>query len=31
MRCGPTEELKWGQPCYMFEKKNVVLMHGFKG
>lgn len=28
--CGLTEELKWGQPCYMFEKKNVVLMHGFK-
>jgi uncharacterized protein YdeI (YjbR/CyaY-like superfamily) len=28
--CGLTEELKWGQPCYTFEKKNVVLMHGFK-
>jgi uncharacterized protein YdeI (YjbR/CyaY-like superfamily) len=28
--CGLTEELKWGQPCYMFEKKNIVLMHGFK-
>ncbi len=24
------EELKWGVPCYTFEKKNVVLMHGFK-
>ena len=28
--CGLTEELKWGQPCYMFEKSNIVLMHGFK-
>ena len=24
------EELKWGVPCYTFEKKNVVLIHGFK-
>lgn len=28
--CGLTEELKWYQPCYMLEKKNVVLIHGFK-
>lgn len=28
--CGLTEELKWGQPCYMFEKRNIVLIHGFK-
>ncbi len=28
--CGLTEELKWGQPCYTFENKNVVLIHGFK-
>lgn len=28
--CGLTEELKWGCPCYTFEKKNVVLIHGFK-
>lgn len=28
--CGLTEELKWGQPCYMFENRNIVLMHGFK-
>lgn len=27
---GLTEELKWGQPCYIFKKKNVVLIHGFK-
>ena len=25
-----TEELKWGVPCYTFQKKNVVLIHGFK-
>lgn len=28
--CGLTEELKWGQACYAFQKKNIVLMHGFK-
>src|SRR4029078_5564928 len=28
--CDLTEELKWGQPCYTFEKSNIVLMHGFK-
>lgn len=28
--CGLTEELKWGHPCYTFEKKNIVLIHGFK-
>ena len=28
--CGLAEELKWGVPCYMFEKKNIVLIHGFK-
>jgi len=28
--CGLAEELKWGQPCYAFEGRNVVLMHGFK-
>ena len=22
-----TEELKWGVPCYMFQKANVVLIH----
>ncbi len=27
---GLTEELKWGQPCYTLEGKNVILMHGFK-
>jgi uncharacterized protein YdeI (YjbR/CyaY-like superfamily) len=28
--CGLTEELKWGQPCYTFEKSNVVVIHAFK-
>jgi uncharacterized protein YdeI (YjbR/CyaY-like superfamily) len=28
--CGLDEELKWGWPCYMVQKKNVVLIHGFK-
>lgn len=28
--CDLTEELKWGVPCYTFEGKNIVLMHGFK-
>lgn len=28
--CGLREELKWGVPCYTFQKKNVVLIHGFK-
>lgn len=27
---GLTEELKWGCPCYTFNDKNVVLIHGFK-
>ena len=28
--CGLNEELKWGQPCYTYENRNVVLIHGFK-
>jgi uncharacterized protein YdeI (YjbR/CyaY-like superfamily) len=28
--CDLTEDLKWGVPCYQFEGKNIVLMHGFK-
>jgi len=24
------EELKWGVPCYTINRKNVVLIHGFK-
>jgi uncharacterized protein YdeI (YjbR/CyaY-like superfamily) len=25
-----TEELKWGCPCYTFQKANIVLIHAFK-
>jgi uncharacterized protein YdeI (YjbR/CyaY-like superfamily) len=28
--CNLVEELKWGQPCYTFGKRNIVLIHGFK-
>ena len=28
--CQLTEELKWGCPCYTFQKSNIVLIHGFK-
>jgi len=28
--CGLTEELRWGKPCYTFQKSNVALIHGFK-
>jgi uncharacterized protein YdeI (YjbR/CyaY-like superfamily) len=30
LACGLTEELKWGQPCYTFQNRNIVLIHGFK-
>ena len=30
LECGLVEELKWGVPCYTFQGKNVVLIHGFK-
>ena len=25
-----TEEFKWMHPCYTFNNKNIVLIHGFK-
>ncbi|MGA3068014.1 MAG: YdeI/OmpD-associated family protein [Tepidisphaeraceae bacterium] len=28
--CHLTEDLKWGKPCYAFEKSNVVIIQGFK-
>ena len=28
--CQLTEELKWGVPCYTFQKSNIVLIHMFK-
>jgi uncharacterized protein YdeI (YjbR/CyaY-like superfamily) len=30
LECGLTEVLKWGQPCYTLENRNIVLIHGFK-
>ena len=30
LNCGLTEELKWGCPCYTFQKNNIVLIHTFK-
>lgn len=30
LECDLNEELKWGWPCYTYQKKNIVLMHGFK-
>ncbi len=28
--CNLDEELKWGCPCYTFQKANIVLIHVFK-
>jgi len=28
--CQLTEELKWGLPCYTFQKSNIVLIQVFK-
>ena len=28
--CNLTEDLKWGCPCYTFNKNNIVLIHTFK-
>lgn len=30
LSCGLEEELKWGCPCYTFDGKNIILIHGFK-
>jgi len=30
LECGLNEELKWGCPCYTFQKHNIVLIHVFK-
>ena len=27
---GLTEDLKWGQPCYTLDNRNIFLIHGFK-
>lgn len=28
--CGVNEDFKWMHPCYTFDNKNIVLIHGFK-
>lgn len=28
--CGLTEDFKWMHPCYTFQDRNIVLIHGFK-
>jgi uncharacterized protein YdeI (YjbR/CyaY-like superfamily) len=28
--CGLVEELKWGQPCYTFQKTKIVIIGGLK-
>lgn len=30
IEAGLDEYLKWGCPCYTFQDKNIVLIHGFK-
>jgi uncharacterized protein YdeI (YjbR/CyaY-like superfamily) len=30
LSCDLAEDLKWGQPCYSLDGKNIILMHGFK-
>jgi uncharacterized protein YdeI (YjbR/CyaY-like superfamily) len=30
LESGLTEDLKWGQPCYDLDGKNIALIHGFK-
>jgi uncharacterized protein YdeI (YjbR/CyaY-like superfamily) len=28
--CNLIEELKWGVPCYMYQKTNIIILGGFK-
>lgn len=30
LTCGLTEELKWRQPCYSFNGKNILIISAFK-
>lgn len=30
LECGLIEELKWSQPCYTFQKKNILILGAFK-
>ena len=31
LQCGVTEELKWGQPCYAYDGKNICIIQRMKG
>ncbi len=28
--CGLAEDLKWGKPCYAYNKSNIAIIQGFK-
>lgn len=30
LECMLTETIKWKIPCYVYENKNIVVLHGFK-
>ncbi len=30
LECGLQEDFKWMHPCYTYQGKNIVLIHGFK-
>lgn len=30
LRCGLTEDLKWGKPCYAFDGKNICIIQRMK-
>ena len=30
METGLKEDFKWGKPCYTYQSKNILLIHGFK-
>lgn len=30
LHCGLTEDLKWGVPCYTFQKSNIAILAAFK-
>ncbi|MCM3626992.1 YdeI family protein [Paenibacillus glycanilyticus] len=30
LACDLTEDFKWMHPCYTFEDKNILIIHGFK-
>jgi uncharacterized protein YdeI (YjbR/CyaY-like superfamily) len=30
LNCGLEETLKWGNPCYLYNNRNVVLVHSFR-